>query len=539
MAATNTTQMRDALAWATEDQEKAKDPSTNPFIWFWEAIQGDFNENRSTKQILVDAAISMIPLIDQLCDVRDLVADCKKIAHDYKDLWTWVALILTLIGLFPTIGSLVKGVLKIFFAFLRHHGGKEAAKAVEGAMSWVVSFLRRKDVQQYVKAHRIDFIFKWLADEIKLIRAKTNTQALLAAFDTGISALESLVHKVHLVPVVYQKAKGVLEQVKMVREAADTRLEKVAKPVHDLLTTIILRLEKEALNKEHAILNTTNIHFRGAIPESEAVALMRKHEPTWLSKTGDNFIEPAVVDDCRDKVKRLSAKYDASGNMRPANEIFPSLSDQSIRSFHTLEAHTIKGPARLYRIIAPNSRGMSECWVSEKIFHQLQNSPNPKEAWRRYLGVWPDWNCNGQFVIYDVKAGESLNVWRGPAASQKKDSLPGHFLEGGWEQIVFNVERGSAHNDTMLYYKLKKGHSEAKLGTPLTQAEVDNMTANMNKQQKAIFFEEHLTLRQQINHPNISGPFETDWGYTEFEGLSTANKIGIPHLPGQLTKMGN
>jgi len=66
MAELNATQMRDALAWATNDQEKAKEPSTNPFVWFWEAVQGDFNEDRSTGQILTEPAIPMTPMREQV-----------------------------------------------------------------------------------------------------------------------------------------------------------------------------------------------------------------------------------------------------------------------------------------------------------------------------------------------------------------------------------------------------------------------------------------------------------------------------------------
>jgi hypothetical protein len=537
--AANTTQMRDALALATEDHEKAKDPSKNPIVWLCEAMEGDFNENRSTSQILTDAAISMIPLIDQICDIRDLIADSKKIIRDHTDKWAWVALVLTLIGLSPTLGSLVKGVLKVFFAFVRRAGITEVGKTVEAAMSWLIKFLRRKEVQQYLKLHRVDFIFQWLADEIKLIRARIDTKSLLAVFDEGISVLETLANEVRLIPAVYHKAKSALEQVKHVRGAANEHIGQALQPVHDILNTIILRLEHGALAKQRGILNTTNIHFRGAIPETHAVAIMRKRKPLWLSKNGDNFIRPCELDRYRSEVNELSAKVDSAGNPYPPEEVFPPLSDQSIISFHTMEAHTIKGPARLYRIISPGSRGMSECWISEEVFHKLQNSPNPKEAWRRFLAVWPDWNGNGQFVTFDIKAGKSLNVWRGPAASQVKDALPGNFLEGGWDQIVFNVERGSAHNDTIVYYKVKNGKNENRLGPTLTQAEVDKLTANMNKQQKVAFFEDHLAMRQQINHPDINGPFETGWGYTDFEDAILANKIGVPTLPGQLTKIAN
>jgi hypothetical protein len=180
---------------------------------------------------------------------------------------------------------------------------------------------------------------------------------------------------------------------------------------------------------------------------------------------------------------------------------------------------------------------MSDCWVSEEVFRKLQSAEDPKAAWRKFLAVWPDWNVDGQFVTYDIKAGESLNVWRGVASSQTKSNLPGFQLEGGYEQIVFKVERGDPRNDEMLYYKIKGG-SNATMGKPMTQANVNLATASMNASQRKAFFDSHLSVREKINHPNISGPFETGWGYTEFEGAGMASKIGLPDLPGQITSTG-
>jgi len=288
------------------------------------------------------------------------------------------------------------------------------------------------------------------------------------------------------------------------------------------------------MEKQRGIVDVANIHYRGVLPEAAAVALMRKRKPSFLT-VGDTpkfrAADPTVH---RPKVAARSAKRDASGARRAHKDIFPELSDQSIRSFHTLAAHTIRGPARLYRILAPSSRGMSDCWVSEKVFKELQSAPDPKSAWRKFLAVWPDWNVDGQFVIYDVKAGESLNVWQGIASSQTKKSLPGFQLEGGAEQIVFNVGRKDTRNDAMLYYKVKGGPS-GKLGPAMTQDEVNKLTASMNPMQKKAFFDSHLAVRENLNHPNISGPFDTGWGYTEFDGAGTASKIGLPALPGQVT----
>jgi hypothetical protein len=89
----------------------------------------------------------------------------------------------------------------------------------------------------------------------------------------------------------------------------------------------------------------------------------------------------------------------------------------------------------------------------------------------------------------------------------------------------------------MLYYKIKGG-SNADMGKPMTQNQVNQATASMNQSQKKAFFDSHLSVREKINHPNISGPFETGWGYTEFDGAGMASKIGLPNLPGQTTSVG-
>lgn len=520
MAEINTTQMRDALAWATNDQEKAKEPSTNPFVWFWEAIEGDFNEDRSTGQLMTDAAISMIPLVDQICDVRDLVANCRKLIKDHTDVWAWVALALTLIGLFPTLGSLVKGVLKIFFAFVRRMGGEAVIKAVELAMTWVITYLRRRDVQKYLQKLRVDDVFKWLAQQIKEVRTKVNVKALLGAFDRGIALMNTMVNKVSLIPTVGKKAKAALEQVREVRKMADQYLEKALKPVQDILNTIIMRLEREALERQRGIVNANNVHFRGALPDAAAVKLMRETEPPppWLSK---GTMEEWVKADYVILQSRVEAKV---------KEGWPKLTEQNVESFHKLAANEIKGPARLYRILAPNSRAMSDCWVTEEVFNKLQAASDPRATWRKYLAVWPDWNVNGQFVIYDVKPGETLKVWQGQASTQLRkatEKLNVH-LEGGWEQIVFNIERSDARNDVMRYYKLKGGQGN-RLQDAISQTEFNALSS---EQKKA-----YTGIREKINHPNISGPFETGWGYTDFSGIGFLDKIGLPSLPGQTTQL--
>lgn len=515
MSEINPTQMRNALAWTTNEQRPGEEDSSTPWEWFWQAVQGDFNDNRSTGQIVADAAISMIPLVDQICDVRDLIANCKKLRQDSSDTWAWVALVLTLIGLVPFLGSFVKGVLKIFFSFVRRAGGNAIAAAVDNAITWVVTLLRREVFQKYLRQHNIDEVFGWLAKEIKKVKSKTGADELLKAFDSAINTLKQLATKVSSIPVVGNRAAQAVEQVLWVRSRASDGIKKVNVTIDAIFDTIILRLEGEKYLSRQAIVNLDNVHYRGALPEATAVTLMRRPRPcpSWLNDGTDipwPDVDPeSVAKDIADRVK----------------DGWPNLTEQNIRSFHKLAADEIKGPARLIRILSPNSRAMSDCWISEKVFNDIQNSPDPREAWRKFLAVWPDWNVNGQFVVYDVKPGEVLKVWRGPASSQMKDTLPDRHLEGGWEQIVFNVAMTDKRNDKMRFYKLGSSKKSPQESIP------DTEYYKLTKAEQA----QYVGIREKIMHPNISGPFETGWGYTDFNGTGFPAKIGLPALPGQVT----
>lgn len=523
-----TTQIRDALAWVTQDQANADNADKNVWEWLWEAVQGDFTESRSTGQIAFDTAVSIIPIVDQVCDVRDLIANCRKIHDKPSDNWAWISLCLTLIGLFPSLGSLVKGVLKIFFMFVQRSGGEAVVKVAEACMTWMITFLRKREVQKYIREFiKADEIFKWLADQIKAIKGRVTSSILITAFDRGIKLMEGLLSKVTWMPSVGKKAQATLDLVKEIRKQADGQIGKAVKPVQDILDNIILVLERRQLLERSGILDVHNIHYRGSLPEANAVTLMRTVDPppSWLTKPAKIKHEPLS-----DQIAELSPNLQ--------NEIKDHLAagwppHGKIDRFATIAATEIKGPARLYRVVSPTNLASGDCWMSEHVFKSIQSSINPKNTWRRYLGVWPDWNVNGQFVIYDVKAGESLKVWRGNASSQVKDvtdKLDGS-LEGGWEQIVFDASKnptGTASMDKVLYYEANRATGQLKK-TDLTYAQYKTLSPEGKSKYEGI--------RQQINNDHISGPFETGWGYTDFNEQALDAKLGLPNLPGQVTKL--
>lgn len=505
--------IRTALEWETDSKQPSE---KNTWEWLWEAIQGDFCENRSTGQIAFDAGISMIPVIDQICDVRDIIANCKNIAQsDEKEdnTWKYVALALTLIGLFPSLGSLVKGVLKIFFTFVRRHGLNHVVKAVDEGMTWVITYLRKREVQKYLRKLKVDEVFKWLAEAVRKVRGKVSAKELLKAFDKGIATMKQLLGKVEWIPKIGSRAKQTIATVEKVRKMADGQIAKVVAPIQKILDRIIHRLDMEHMAQRSGILNASNVHFRGTLPEAQAVTLMRKADPlpSWLSKGQKGKWAEQKIKDGKD----LLAKHPD----------WPKLSNRNIESFHTMAAVEIKGPAKLFRVTSPSNGAMGDCWVPEDAWNKILASPDPKAAWRKYSAVWPDWNPNGQFVVLEIKEGESLKAWRGPAASQSKKDLPHAHLEGGRDQLIIKVSGNQW--DSTRYYMRGGGHGEVLHSPGLSRAEWEQLSEAKKKA--------YTPIREKINHPNIKGPLDTGWGPTDFDAQLRDAKIGLPALPGQVT----
>lgn len=515
--------LREALAFVTEMHQKAFDTGISVFEWLWEAIQGDFNGERTTGQIVFDTAISIIPGVDQVCDVRDIVANCKQINTDKTNTWAWVSLGLTLIGLFPSLGSLVKGVLKIFFLFVRRSGGNALMKAVDEAMTWVITFLRKREVQKYWKGLKWDRLFHQLAEGVRKVRGKLSVGTLLKAFDRGIALMNNLLGHIRHIPFVGSRAEATIKLVRGIRQDANQYLGKAVKPLQDVLDEVIQRLDIEDLVQRRGILDAGNVHFRGNLPEARAVALMRttKPPPKWLSAGKPTKNLPLRAKKYRAAVDRMAALG------------YPKLSkDSNIESFSTLAAREIKGPTRLYRVVSPSNGAMGDCWISEEVWKKIMSSPDPKATWRKHLAVWPDWNGNGQFVVMSVPPGETVKVWRGTAAAQIKPAKAGlgdHYLEGGFEQIILSPKAGQW--DTTRYYESHGGkHGKpVQLQKPITR---DNWEKLPESEQA-----KYVGIREKINDPHITGPLDTGWGSTDFDAQLADAKLGLPSLPGQITNM--
>ncbi len=96
--------------------EPAQQEQESPGFWgtVGGGLMGEFNEDPSFAMIGVDTGVSLVPILDQASDVRDIVAHLyyMTVRSQYSRFMRWLGLVFSLIGLFPEIGSAIKGASK-------------------------------------------------------------------------------------------------------------------------------------------------------------------------------------------------------------------------------------------------------------------------------------------------------------------------------------------------------------------------------------------------------------------------------------------
>ncbi|MDO3555561.1 hypothetical protein [Ralstonia pseudosolanacearum] len=476
-------ELENALAWFKSAPagwiDSGKQNLASAAEWIWVVIQGDFAEEQSTGQVATGTVISMIPFVDQLCDVRDVVANCRKINSDASDKWAWVALVLTLIGLFPVLGSLAKGCCKILFAYGRKsvfRVGKAALDAgfwkaskpyVEAGIQTLNKHLQSPAVRRAMRAIKVVNPYHWIAAKVREVNGKLAVAELVRAFDKVLEALRYFVDLIQRwgTAAMATRAGELLKSVTHVREMMNQRLGEVLAPVNQWLKKLERRLEIEGDMLYRADVDAVNPHKYQWLTQDDEAALLTDHGAKWVDKAKRGLPYESL-----DEFKPVANWPNLEPKLKP-NEKHP-LKD-AYQTFHSAQHVTIPPGEVLYRIVDPSSADNSICWMRKEEFLKLKS----RDDWRRRFAVWRHWNRNGEYVTYTVPPGAGLNVWEGPAASQRLDRHPEYVLEGGANQIV-----------------LDPTHLQP----------------------------EHLGKRQPTN-----------WGYTDFPG-ETDEFLGLPKLTNNL-----
>jgi len=473
--------------------------------WIWGALQGDFNAERSTGQIGFDMVVSLIPIVDTLCDLRDLCANIRHYRKDPSNKVTLFFMATTVVGFIPEVGTVVKSALRLVWVYLKplvRHADDitntskliaAAGKACDAALPKITEYLQHNRVAKWATDGKLPDIYQFAAKTIREAGDKLNPAKLRAMLDEKFDDLKALLEKIR--PIVPSNVREHLDEllkfVDAKRRAISAAVQTFAKPVQTVLKVIAKKLDDQAWKVE---TYRTNRGWIAPISESGSAKLINAKPPKWAKKFGRKMKFPAL--------EMTPGKIEQLMQAHPKH---PRIGDGIIKTFASnaggIRADTLKGPEKLYRIVDPSNEGGGIFWMTEAEFKAIKN----RDEWRSRFAVKPEWNQNGWVVEYEIKAGEELPVWRGPAASQKLEGTD-YYLEGGGEQIVFFPGK----RDEMIQ-ALPRINRET--GLPLeTREGMDRRVEFLDVTGEVA----PAKLRSKITDSHITGPMETGWGASDY-----------------------
>lgn len=497
--------------------------------WVWEALQGDFNPNRSVGQIGLDTAVCLIPGIDTVMDIRDLIANIIAIVAAPANGMAWFNLVLTLIGFIPGLGSVAKGVVKIVFVKLKPliksaDDLTNASKmrqyldeAFDAALPSIVQYLTHPKVQAFLTNDRVPDVVKWVAKSIREVVSKINPAGLKVQFNDKANSLKDILNTLSpfLPASAGPRVKKVLDGIVTVQRDFDGAVNKFMEPMQ----AVMLRLA-DRLDEMHWVAHTQQLNKGWIAPLSEqgSKRLIAKHKPAWVKTT-----PPIKFRQLEPERFRLKLEY-TKGLKQGA----PELDDTAIRSFAKgAKARPLRDGETLYRVVDPTSGSLSTCWITESVWKEINANPAlAREVWRGKLAVKPGWNQNGTYVkfTYNKARDGDITVWEGPTAMQwlgDKGNEAQGFLEGGLTQVVWQPMRWDPARKEMVPHQLKNAKADGFESAHFPDMVEGGVIRNDQGVAKP------SGVRTQINDSRIEGPFETGWGFKDFEDQH--NLIGLPN----------
>jgi hypothetical protein len=469
--------------------------------WIWGALRGDFNEERSVGQIGFDMVVSLIPIVDTMLDLRDLCANVKQYRRDPTNKVTLFFIATTAIGFVPEIGTVVKSALRIVWVYLKpliKHAddltnvsrlAALAGRACDEAIPKITEYLQHNRVAKWATDGKLPDLYAFIAKHIRETTDKISADTLAALLNARLNDLKTLLQKIRpIVPsTIREHIDDFVKFIDSQGRAIGSAIAEFVEPARTVLKVVAKKLDDHAWQVE---IYRTNRCWIGPISESGAAKLINAKPPKWAKMLEGRMPNPPL--------KMDQAGVDA---LMKAHPVHPRIDSETLATFSKRvkpRAESIIGPAKLYRIIDPSNEGAGMFWITEAEFKKIRD----RDEWRSRFAVKPDWNQNGWYVEYEIAAGESLPVWKGPAASQRLQGT-GRYLEGGGEQIVFCPKS----RDKMITAMPRVNRSTGEIITDRTGA-ADRRVEFTDVSGQTI----PSKLRAQITDPHIKGPFETGWG---------------------------
>ena len=331
--------------------------------WLAGALQGDFNKSPTTGQMITGGIISMIPIVDQVCDVRDIVANCINLSDPKarEETENWVALGLTCIGFVPLFGSAAKTVGKVAL----HHADK------------LIDLLKHMEwLEKHGKS--LKMAIPWGHAPIEWLKKFDWQSALRQGAEKAKAAFANAKHKAG------QAAKyafGVVQaKLKQLVELFDAIIKKIADVMADLGKRIKQKIDKLLGNakKEAGNYDATpggpNRHGQGdreppsdkrPTPKLSGLQTERDTAFFWSGKTkgvGGDEVAAAIAKENGGTTLEILIK-DRGIKMPEWNSADPA----SVKAWQEISAEYAKGASGQVRAVVGEKLRPGSIWVTREL----------------------------------------------------------------------------------------------------------------------------------------------------------------------------
>jgi hypothetical protein len=399
--------------------------------WLWGTIQGGFNEKASISQIIVDAAIGMVPFVGDVTAGRDLIASIlRMVEHPEKreDKLEWVTLVLLLFALIPVAGGAIKGVGKLVLKAAAN--GSDAARVLTEIIKVLNFFGRYGDAVQFFKAlnfeaHTAEILGQW----------RKLTQRLDDVTEVIVKKWQTVIPNAML-----ERLRQLQSGVRALKQIGERMIPDALKELNAKLKAVQAHLYQ---GEWHEIRGAMKSATREA--EARLVTETINGKPTKVWKLKDPPFPPNTAPD----FKPVTGWPDLS--KPPFND--PNKGGAwAIASFSgEIKAVKLAPGTKIRRVVTdkPPTDGLFWSYAL----------PKDGPTWRKECAVLESWSKNGFFVELVVPE-PGLWVWEGKIASQIEGdtavATAGQFLPGGDTQLLIDFKQPAHANAQKAAAKLPR-----------------------------------------------------------------------------------
>ncbi|EMG9278559.1 TPA: hypothetical protein ACU9Y0_000154 [Enterobacter cloacae] len=443
-----------------------KETSLETGQWIWGTLQGAFNEKQTIGQIIVDAAIGMIPLVGDVTAVRDLIAVSMGLAKEPKkreSVSEWVFLVILLFALIPVIGGVIKGVGRLALRVTT-----KAAENVE-TLGAVIKFLNRIGEGDAVK---------WL-NKLNVVEYQAQLIEKMSDFCNTMITVINQILKARVGQMLPEKWQA---DLLWVRDGFAALQPLAAKMIPQALKELDAKLRALQALVYKGEIHTIATGTGRAEVRREAEAYLIERPLREAPKQGTRY--PSVHAEERHEMT-LRRKYSKAGYP----DLFARLPEKSpafgkslvyanIASFSgeiTAKSAREMGGSTIFRAFGnPTDLAPYGSWAAGG-FWGYQKVPGSAEEWRQLSAVLDEWNGNGFLVVLHLPEDlanrmPGSNAWHGKIAEQFGKEIPAQYLQGGGEQVIINL-------DEMLKQELNRVGEQVKATGRVASTDINGVKA--------------------------------------------------------------